>query len=159
MERYDVIPIDVLVNAFGDMLKHEGKDPLVVATCISRLTEGLERPQEVSESTKQWVAQCLHKPSKHEQILSAIDELLLGFGVESLNLPDGDPSQFTDEGVRMCPAFSFVNFGDPYEMTVLRDHENGQWIVSCWGDVLEWWEANREEEEESEDDDPPDSSG
>ena len=30
--------------------------------------------------------------------------------------------------------------GDPYVTTLLRDHEHGAWVVSCWGDMLEEYE-------------------
>lgn len=103
---------------FGAMLRRGGRDVAAEARAIEQATRTLD----------------------HESALTEIDRALGGHGVESLNLPDGDPEHHTDCGVRFCPAFSYVNMGDPYTLTVLRDHENGAWIVACYGDVVEWWE-------------------
>ncbi len=50
------------------------------------------------------------------------------FGIEYLELPTGD-------------EVAYVNAGDTYSSTLL--HVDGEWIYSCWGDVLEAAEAKR----------------
>jgi len=78
----------------------------------------------------------------HEDALQACDEILGTCGVEAID-PEGAPS-YTDEGIRMCPPFSYCNAGDPYVATLLRDHASGLWLVAGWGEALE--EVERDEE-------------
>jgi hypothetical protein len=73
----------------------------------------------------------------HEEALQECDRLLGTSGVASLDI---DESHHTDEGVRMCPPFSYANVGDPYIPTLIRDHANQAWIVGCWAEVVEEYE-------------------
>lgn len=111
-----------------------------LALKVRRVLDGRLSPLKASEKAARWSAQCYHKPREtgHELILAACDDLLGGCGVESVN-PYCDP-QLCDAGIRMCPAFSYVNFGDTYVATLVRDHEAGCWRVMSWGDALEWHE-------------------
>lgn len=78
----------------------------------------------------------------YEDALQECDKLLDTCGIESVN-PEGAPS-YTDEGIRLCPPFSYCNAGDTYATTLARDHQAGAWVVACWGDLLE--ECERENE-------------
>lgn len=69
-----------------------------------------------------------------EDALQACDELLDTHGIESVD-PEGAPS-YTDEGIRMCPPFSYCNAGDAYATTLGRCHRTGRWVVACWADML-----------------------
>lgn len=77
----------------------------------------------------------------YEDALQACDELLGTCGIVSID-PEGAPS-YIDEGIRMCPPFSYCNAGDTYATTLARDHHAGAWVVACWGDLLE--ELERDE--------------
>ncbi len=59
------------------------------------------------------------------------NELLKGFGVETIGLPDGcfDNCQAPEIEIQ------YVNMGDTYATTLLR--VNGQYRVGNWGDIVE----------------------
>lgn len=78
----------------------------------------------------------------HEDALRACDELLGTSGIESVD-PEGAP-HYTDEGIRLCPPFSYCNAGDTYATTLARDHHEGAWVVACWGDLLQEVEEENE---------------
>lgn len=110
-------------------------------------------PCDASEACAKWVRQCYHTPSWHEQALEACNDLLHGHGVEALNI-DGASSEW-DEGVRMCPPFTYVNMGDTYIMTLARDHEHSAWVVACWGDLVEEYEREHKLGDHEEFDEEP----
>jgi hypothetical protein len=111
-------------------------------TKLRALFAGKLDPCEASPKCAAWVRQCYNEPSDHDKILAACDELLGTCGVEALEV-DGD-GYHTDDGIRMCPAFSYCNAGDPYVATIARDHSAGAWVVACWGDLLEEYENENE---------------
>lgn len=71
----------------------------------------------------------------HEEILQRCDKILDAHGVVSLEIEDA--RRYTDDGIRFCPPFSYVNMGDPYVATLARDHEHGKWVVAGWADMAE----------------------
>jgi len=99
------------------------------------MLEGNLKPRDVSPACDMWVRQCFNAPSTHEQVLAAANEIIGGHGVESLNRCESD--YHTDDGVRFCPPYSYVNLGDPYICTLMRNHTTGRYIVSSWGDIAE----------------------
>lgn len=107
---------------------------------IRRVLDGRLDPRKASEACDRWVRECYHEPSKHEQQLEAVNELLGGHGVEALDIHESD--YYADNGVRMCPMYSYVNMGDTYNTTILRDHKRHRWVVAAWGDVVEWEERD-----------------
>lgn len=104
---------------------------------------GKLNPCEVSPKCEAWVRSCYHTSDldSHEVKLQACNELLDMCGIEALN-PEG-ASSYTDEGIRLCPPFSYLNAGDTYNTTLARDHKRERWVVACWGDLLE--EVEKEE--------------
>lgn len=78
----------------------------------------------------------------HEDALNEIDTLLGNHGIETISA--GDDDTYTDEGIRMCPPFSYSNNGDSYAWTVVRDHEARQWLICGWADALEEYERSHE---------------
>lgn len=78
----------------------------------------------------------------HEEALKACDEIIGTCGVVSLE--SEDYGQYTDEGIRMCPPFSYCNAGDPYVTTLARNHKAGAWVVACWADLAEEYERENE---------------
>ena len=101
-------------------------------------------PCEASPACAAWVASCYNKPDPdgHDCRLEACNDLLGMSGVVALNIEGAET--YTDEGIRMCPPFSYCNAGDTYEITLARDHENGQWVIASWGDLLEEYEIEHE---------------
>jgi hypothetical protein len=78
----------------------------------------------------------------HEDALQECDRILGTCGVVSLDIEDA--SHYTDEGIRMCPPFSYCNAGDTYATTLFRDHKASAWCVACWGDLAEEYERDEE---------------
>ena len=64
------------------------------------------------------------KSQSHHDILDLFNELVKGFGVESIEL-DGETIGY------------YVNRGDSYDETIIWDESNGEFIISSWADFLE----------------------
>jgi hypothetical protein len=78
----------------------------------------------------------------HEEALQECSKILGMHDVVSLDIEGA--RHYTDEGIRMCPPFSYCNAGDTYITTLARDHEAGAWVVACWGDLAEEYERENE---------------
>ena len=146
------------VPTVEQVLTIAGVDAETAAKVVAVLAKEVT-PEDASEACAAWVRQCFNRPSWHERALAACDELLGGCGVEALNI-DNDPNDHRDGNVRFCPAFSYVNFGDPYVATLMRDHDAEEWMICGWGDACEEYEQEneignyaKEEEEEDTDED------
>lgn len=142
IERYDgAPPIETLRELCGNRCPN---DPEVTAQKIAALLNDKADPCEVSDKCRTWVAQCYHKPRRgsHEMVLCAIDDLLGGFGVEALTIPDA--KTYTDNGIRMCPPFSYVNMGDSYACTLARDHKESKWVVADTAALTEEYEKEND---------------
>ena len=129
IERFDIPTVEALLQIDG-LDRGTAED-------IRAVIAGDVDPCDASVKCDLWVRRCYHKPSEHEQILCACDDLLGGCGVEALVI---EGEEHTDAGVRHCPPFSYVNFGDPYVTTLARDHEAGAWVIASCGDLLEEYE-------------------
>lgn len=90
---------------------------------IKSLLEG--GPTRSYASVRAWEAKCNSMPQRHERVMCALNEILGGYGVESL-LPIDD-----------ChPSYDYVNMGDTYNTTILLRND-GRFIVACWGEIVE----------------------
>ena len=92
---------------------------------VKDIISGHEDPERY-KSVRAWICQCFYRPSKHEIILCALNEVLGGHGVESL-IEDGSI------------IASYVNVGDPYKETVVLDYETGEFCLTSYGDFYEEW--------------------
>lgn len=81
-------------------------------------------PEEYTD-VQDWVAQCYHKPPYKERLMCALNQVLGGFGVEAV---------FHDDSFDL--AVEYVNMGDAYSVTLLRN-EDGQFLIGSWGDYVE----------------------
>lgn len=129
-----MITKESLIEAFEGM--DEETAGLIVALIDGSTkvdTEGDDR----FPKTSAWIRQCYNMPYNTGLIMSAINELTGGFGVEALRHPN-DSDELIAE---------YVNQGDTYSATVVRDMETGQYILTSWGDWLEAWEGGLFEEE------------
>lgn len=79
--------------------------------------------------TEAWIRQCYNMPSDTELQMSALNELIDGYGVEGLG--EGSWRE------RYTPPFEYINMGDTYNATIIRDNRNGKFFVGCYGDVVE----------------------
>jgi hypothetical protein len=83
------------------------------------------------KSVSDWVRQCYHDPSRIEQKMRAMDEILDGHGTEAI-FGDDDPA---------WPDMEYVNMGDTYLMTILYDYTKSKFYAMPWGEWVEQAEA------------------
>lgn len=115
-----------LVEAFG----HIGIGPLQ-ASLIRDMIRGSLSTKKILEveafsKTREWVESCYNMPSRSEIVMSAINDLLSGYGVEPLW---GDDVYW--------PKYQYVNLGDTYDTTIVHNLENDTYRITSWGDVVE----------------------
>lgn len=80
--------------------------------------------------TQEWVRRCYHEPSVIEQKMSALNEIIGGFGTEAIF---GDDCYWPDA--------EYVNLGDTYATTILFDYVHNSFRVISWGDWIEFMEG------------------
>ena len=81
-------------------------------------------------SVQTLIARCHHEPDREDLVLEACNELLDGFGIEALR------GAWLNDRHSDVQA-SYVNLGDSYIPTVIRDHARGCWLVDTTGDFVE----------------------
>ena len=82
-------------------------------------------------SVQKWVSQCYTQPSHDEMVQEALNEILETYGTEAL---------FTEEYSCYHPLFAYCNAGDAYNTTIIYLDKEDKYIISCWGDVMEYYE-------------------
>lgn len=120
-----MIPSIKTLTQLFDPRHHE--DPRKQAIKLRRLLDGRDEPEEVSPACAAWVRQCYHRPSRHERVMCAADELMETHGVEAIFRPDSETE----------PHLSYCNMGDPYLLTLVYLHETGRYVVASYGDEVE----------------------
>ncbi len=85
------------------------------------------------KSVQAWTAQCYHDPRNIEKVMCALNELLGGHGVEAIR------GKHVDFYHGDCVA-SYVNMGDSYDGTIVRDHVKQCYRLTSWGDFVEKFE-------------------
>jgi hypothetical protein len=96
------------------------------------------RSNDVDDNALELVRDVLASKADHQEKLSLCNRLLNMHGVEVIPLTDSsDDWSFTDERIRMCPPYSYLNTGDSYAATLVRDHREGAWMIAGWADVVE----------------------
>jgi hypothetical protein len=78
--------------------------------------------------TSKWIRSCYNRPSKTALKLSALNELIGGFGVEGIGRNDNPP---------YTPPYEYINTGDTYAATIIRDNLRNRYFVSDWGTIVE----------------------
>lgn len=89
-----------------------------------------KRKTEDYETVKKWVKECYNRPSYIERLEKALNEVLKGYGNEAV----------FSQGSFNYPAFTYVNMGDTYDTTLIRDYDKGRWVISSMGDYIEYKE-------------------
>lgn len=98
---------------------------------LRKLLDGRLDPR-TFDSVEKWVRQCYNEPKYHELMMCAANELLGGHGVEILRLEGQWLNMFYGD------IFAeYVNYGDPYVHTLIRDCEYDTYHVAAYGDYLE----------------------
>jgi hypothetical protein len=88
-------------------------------------------------SVMDWVRQCLHEPPLIEKVLEAVNEVMEGFGTESIR-GSGWDRYWTDT------AFVYINLGDTYTRTICYRPEMDRFYLCSWGDMVESLEKRGE---------------
>ena len=88
-------------------------------------------PPENYESVRKWVNQCYNEPTNFSKKLEALNEIIGGYGSEGIFSPD--------YSIYWC-LFDYVNTGDTYNVTIVRLTDQKKYIISSWGDIIEYYE-------------------
>jgi len=91
-----------------------------------------EEIQEHFPKTDEHFKACFNIPKRSDCIMLMFNELLEGFGVEGLPIE----GEHIDSYYYNIVA-DYVNMGDTYDTTVLKDNATGKFIVTSWGDFIE----------------------
>lgn len=83
------------------------------------------------KTVNDWISKCLFPPGYTERAEVALNEILEGYGTEAV---------FSNENLTV-PSFSYINLGDTYSVTMIRDYDREKWVVGSWGDFLEYKES------------------
>jgi hypothetical protein len=68
--------------------------------------------------------------TNEDKILCVINNLINGYGVEVIR------GQYVDNYYQDI-NLGYVNLGDTYTTTVIRDYLKQSWIISSWGNIVE----------------------
>lgn len=85
---------------------------------------------QVSEDVAKQAIAILANVDCEGQALADLDKLLGGFGIEPIRNPQDSGDVIAE----------YINTGDTYSGTILRDIETGEFLLTTWGDWLEAWE-------------------
>ena len=82
------------------------------------------------QSVKNWVSQCHNVPAYNELQMCAINEILEGYGIESVRTSKWKNGYWCDI---LC---TYVNMGDSYIPTLINHRKHG-FMVASIGDIIE----------------------
>jgi hypothetical protein len=90
------------------------------------------------ESNQKWIKQCFNRPNELELRLNALNELLEGFGTETI-----DHNEWVNKYWRYCIGV-YINMGNSYSPTIIYDTRDNEFILTSWGDFVEGIEFTEE---------------
>lgn len=83
-----------------------------------------------------WIDSCYHNPlynhCRDEVTIEAINEILGGYGIESIRKESNWVSHYWQD-----THFLYVNMGNTYNATILYDTRKDRYIVSDYGTIME----------------------
>lgn len=125
-------------SAFNECVSNEN------CRTILDLVEGkievdLRSHSEKFKGTANWVDQCHSYPSPQELVMSALNDMIDGFGIEAIRNPDNSDHILA----------TYVNTGDTYSVTVVYDHERDEYVLTTWGDWYSGWIQEQCEENDT----------
>lgn len=99
------------------------------------------------KSVQEWARQCLNPPRLVERQMCALNEILNGYGVESINESDGYIRRRSflhdyDRHFWRDTVLLYVNQGDTYAPTLAYDVREDRFIITSWSD---WYDQNMRE--------------
>lgn len=102
---------------------------------VRELMTGEKSPNSY-ESVKKWCAQCYNEPSYDEKVMCALNEVLEGFGVEVIDTENARKPIYVNSFYRYF-THEYINMGDTYTPTIIRNCDSGRFMVGTWGDIAE----------------------
>jgi hypothetical protein len=93
---------------------------------VSNIIDGINDPRKY-DLVRGWCDRYYNEPKEYELKLEAINVIVGESGVESL----------VEDGKHLA---SYVNNGDTYKPTILYDIEEGEFLVTSWGEFLKEWQ-------------------
>ncbi len=121
-----------LTEAFRDLTPEDAKLIRKFAKVVDDRDELEELVDAKAPATAAYVRQMYHSPYdsgmwRTTVALHAIDQLMGGYGIEPLG----------PISMREGPPYEFVNFGDPYDTTLIYDRDKDRLFIGAWGDLPE----------------------
>lgn len=107
--------IKTLTEVFGDRAKE------------ARLLLECKLSTRDYKSVQEWEAQCHNIPPYSARLMCALNEIAETYGVEPLWEIDDV----------FWPSYEYLNAGDTYATTLIRNNKTGTITVGCWGDIVE----------------------
>lgn len=93
---------------------------------LRKLIEGVDVHPTDYDSVTRLNGQCFNSPSYSHMLLTAINEIIEGHGIDHIRPKDEDRH----------PSYEYINMGDTYNATILL-RSDGRLIVASWGDIVE----------------------
>lgn len=100
-------------------------------TCV-HIINGMRDPCEFAR-VDSYARSCYGVPDRSTLKLMALDEIIGGFGLESVRDPEDE----------FHYQFSYVNTGDTYTPTFIYDEDTGEFHVTTVGDYIEKLERQK----------------
>jgi len=95
---------------------------------VKGLIEGKINPSFYTD-VQIWTRQCYHKPSEDALIMCALNQVMEGYGIETIN------GEYRN-GYWGNIVAEYVNMGDSYVPTVMYHRDEG-FLIASYGDVVE----------------------
>ena len=122
-------------SAFPHLTKKDINELYAVINCKSTKAIRENNPERYQRATS-WKNSCYNPPKLTDMKLSCLNDLLEGYGVESLGNTDS-PGYY--------PEYAYINLGDTYTTTIVYKRETGKYLLSSWGDIAEKLTNNQED--------------
>jgi hypothetical protein len=134
--RYDKKPHLYILNKKGycEVTEHAIKDMYLLNASaeqiesVNNILNGTTDP-ETFQSVQTWIRVSYNKPNSDEMKMCAINQVLEGYGIESVRTSKWKNGYWCDI---LC---TYVNMGDSYIPTVIHHRKHG-FMVSSIGDVI-----------------------
>lgn len=103
------------------------------------LTAKTREPLRQYKSARTYELSCYHPPDIYLLKLYAADEVIGGFGIEAIDIPEGSFNNCQNPDT----CIEYVNLGDTYAVTLCRidgRNKTPRYVVSSYGDLVERYE-------------------
>lgn len=121
------------IHIIEDHFPHLEGNPEAIKLIVRICNKTIDSTElETMDCNRLWINQCFHKPSYRELSLNALNYLLEGHGVESIN----NPNVFVDNYYHDC-VIEYVNVGDSYYPTIYLDTINQTFGIACYEDIMQ----------------------